>query len=107
MANVILDQFAHLKQPACNYLSQVYEISYQLNDLIEALAELLFAIRPFIQSSHNLLDKNLIPVFDFEALYLCQAQAVEVLRTAADELESYKGFETYSAASAQMEVAHG
>lgn len=41
-ADVSLEQFVHLKQPACDYLSQVYEISYQLNDLIEALKDLLY-----------------------------------------------------------------
>ncbi len=31
-ANVSLDQFVYLKQPACDYLSQGYQISYHLTD---------------------------------------------------------------------------
>jgi hypothetical protein len=62
MANRSLDQFAHLKQPACDYLSQVYQISQHLQDLKEALEELLFVIHAFLKSGHKVLDKNLIPV---------------------------------------------
>lgn len=48
-ANISLEQFVHLKQPACDYLAQGYEISHQLNDLIEALKE-IFLHPLFIRS---------------------------------------------------------
>lgn len=105
MANVILDQFAHLKQPACDYLSQVYEISYQLNDLIEALKDLLSLIQEYTKSSHNLLDKGQILVKDFEDLNLCQITGIKHLREAAIGIETFNGFEIYSKALGQ-EVAH-
>jgi chaperonin cofactor prefoldin len=35
-----ISQFTHLKQPASDYLSQTYQISSQLNDLVEALKQL-------------------------------------------------------------------
>ena len=107
MANVILDQFAPLKQPACDYLSQVYEISHHLQDLKEALVELLFVIQPIVKSGHKLLERNEIPFCDLEALHLCQSQAIGILRQVVNNLESYRGFENYSAALAQVEVAHG
>ena len=57
-ANVSLEQFVHLKQPACDYLSQVYQISFKLTDLIAALKDLLSLIQEYAKSSHNLLDKG-------------------------------------------------
>ena len=57
-ANVSLEQFVHLKQPASDYLSQVYQISFKLNDLIEALKDLVSLIQEYAKSSHNLLDKG-------------------------------------------------
>ncbi|MES2998699.1 MAG: hypothetical protein V4700_05190 [Pseudomonadota bacterium] len=54
-----------------------------------------------------MLDRNLIPVGDLEALHLCQIQVIEVLRQASENIESYKGFESYSAALSQREAAHG
>jgi len=106
MANVILDQFVHLKQPACDYLSQGHQISSHLTDLKEAIVELVFAINAFLTSSQQRLSKHIIPVDNLEALHLCQIRGIEILREAASELESYKGFEVYSAALTQMEVAH-
>ncbi|HEY2566287.1 MAG TPA: hypothetical protein VGH95_01065 [Candidatus Aquirickettsiella sp.] len=50
-ADVSLEQFVHLKQPACDYLSQVYEISSQLGDLIEALKDLLSLIQEYTKSN--------------------------------------------------------
>ena len=64
MANKMLNQFVHLKQPASDYLSQVYQISFKLNDLIEALKDLVSLIQEYTKSSHNLLDKGQIPVKD-------------------------------------------
>jgi hypothetical protein len=55
-ANVSLEQFVHLKQPPSDYLSQVYQISFKLNDLIEALKDLVSLIQEYTKSSHNLLD---------------------------------------------------
>ena len=109
MANVILDQFVHLKQPACDYLSQTYQISSQLNDLIEALKDLLSLIEEYTKSSHNLLDKGLVPVKDFEDLNLCQITLIKHLRQAAKDIEAFNGFEIYSKALEKLEkqeVAH-
>jgi hypothetical protein len=55
-ANVSLEQFVHLKQPASDYLSQVYQISFKLNDLIEALKDLLSLIQKYTKFAHNLVD---------------------------------------------------
>jgi len=106
MANVILDQFVHLKQPTCDYLSQGHQISAHLADLKEAIVELVFAMNAFLTSSQQRLSKYLIPVDNLEALHLCQIRGIEILRAAADHIESYKGFEIYSVALIQMEVAH-
>ena len=95
MANVILDQFVYLKQPACDYLSQGYQLSYHLTDLKEAIEQLLFAVNAFTKSAHKMLDRSLIPVDDLVALNISQIQGIELLRQAADKMESYKGFETY------------
>lgn len=108
-ADVSLEQFVHLKQPACDYLSQVYEISYQLNDLIEALKQLLSIIQEYTKSSYTLLDKGYVPVKDLEDLYICQVQGIKYLRLAAKELEAFNGFEIYSKALDKLEkqeVAH-
>ena len=107
MAKVIVDHFAHLKQPACDYLSQGYQISYKLNDLIEALKQLLSLIQEYTKSSHNLLDKGQIPVIDLLNLNLCQTQGIKRLREAAEDVEALNGFEAYSKAWGKQEVAHG
>lgn len=106
-ADVSLEQFVHLKQPACDYLSQAYEISSQLNDLIEALKDLLSLIQEYTKSSHNLLDKGQIPVKDFEDLNICQITGIKHLRQAAKEIEAFNAFEIYSKALGKQEVAHG
>lgn len=95
-ADVSLEQFVHLKQPASDYLSQVYQISSQLNDLIAALKDLLSLIQEYAKSSHTLLDKGHIPVKDLEDLYICQVQGIKYLRLAAKEFEVFNGFEIYS-----------
>ena len=108
-ANVSLEQFVHLKQPACDYLSQVYEISYQLNDLIEALKDLLSLIQESTKSSHTLLDKGHIPVKDLEDLNIFQIQGIKYLRVAAKDIEAFNGFKRYSKALEKLEkqeVAH-
>lgn len=105
MAKVILDQFVYIKQPACDYLSQGYQISYHLTDLQEAIEQLLFAIRAFVKSGHKMLDRNLIPVGDLLALNIAQTQGIETLRQVANKLESYTGFQTYSDALASEEEA--
>ena len=55
---ISLEHLACLKQPASDYLSQVYQISFKLNDLIEALKDLVSLIQEYAKSSHNLLDKG-------------------------------------------------
>ena len=109
MANKMLNQFVHLKQPASDYLSQVYQISFKLNDLIEALKDLVSLIQEYTKSSHNLLDKGQIPVKDFEDLNLCQITGIKHLRLAARDIEAFNGFEIYSKALEKLEkqeVAH-
>jgi len=61
-ADVSLEQFVHLKQPANDYISQTYQISHKLNDLIETLKDLLSLIQEYTKSSHNLLDKGRYPL---------------------------------------------
>lgn len=106
-ADASLEQFVYLKQPACDYLSQGYKISYQLNDLIEALKQLLSLVQEYTKSSHNLLDKGQIPVVELEDLHLCQIQGIKHLRQAAEDIEALKDFEAYSIALAKQEVVHG
>lgn len=86
MANASLEQFVHLKQPASDYLSQVYQISSKLDDLIKALKELLVLIQEHTKFSHTLLDKGYIPVKDLEDLNICQIQGIKYLRLAAKEI---------------------
>jgi len=108
-ADVSLEQFVHLKQPASDYLSQVYEISFQLNNLIEALKDLQSIIQEYTKSSHTLLDKGHIPITDFEDLYICQVQGIKYLRLATKDIEAFNGFEIYSKALKELEkqeVAH-
>lgn len=109
MANVILDQFVYLRQPASEYISETYQISSKLNDLIEALKDLLSLIQEYTKSSHTLLDKGHIPVKDLEDLYICQVQGIKYLRLAAKDIETFNGFEIYSKALEKLEkqeVAH-
>lgn len=102
-ADVSLEQFVHLKQPASDYLSQTYQISFQLNDLIEALKQLLSLIQEYRKSSHTLLDKGYISVKDLEDLYICQVQGVKYLRLAAKAIEFFNAFEIYSKAFEKLE----
>jgi hypothetical protein len=67
----------------------------------------LFVIHAFLKSGHKVLGRNIIPVSDLEALHLCQSQVIDILRDSTNKLESYKGFEIYLAALAQVEVTHG
>lgn len=92
-ANDRINQFTHLKQPACVYLAQGYEISHQLNDLIEALKELLSMVEKYTKSSHNMLDRGGIPLTEFLYLSLCQTQGVKYLNQAVEDIEAFKGFE--------------
>ncbi len=103
-ADVSLEQFVHLKQPASDYLSQAYEISYQLNDLISAFKELPLLIQKYTRSSHTLLDRGQIPVKDLEDLNICQIQVIKYLRLAAiKDIEAFKGFAIYSKAFEVLE----
>ncbi|MEN9449893.1 MAG: hypothetical protein RJA83_507 [Pseudomonadota bacterium] len=106
MANVILDQFAHLKQPACDYLSQGYEISHELNDLIETLKQLLSLVEECTKASHNLLDRGGIPLTEFLSLSLCQSQGIKYLRQGAEDIEAFEGFKALLQCLGAKEVAH-
>ena len=105
-ADTSVYQFAHLKQPARDYLSQLNEISHKLHDLIEALKLLLSSIRAGLKSAHTMLDRGLIPIIDLIDLNIVQTEGIALLRQAANEIESYKGFEDYSNTFAQLEVKH-
>lgn len=102
-ANVSLEQFVHLKQPSCDYLSQVYQISSRLNKLIEALKDLLLSIQESTKSSHTLLDKGYIPVKNLEDLNTDQIQGIKYLRVAATDIEAFDGFKIYSKALEELE----
>jgi hypothetical protein len=91
-APIRIDHSAHLKQPACDYLAQGYEISHQLNDLIEALKQLLSMVEKHTKSSHDILDRGGIPLTEFLYLSLCQTQGVKYLRQGAEDIEAFKGF---------------
>ena len=109
-ADVSLEQFVHLKQPASDYLSQAYQIAFRLDDLIKALKALLSLIQEYTKSSHTLLDKGHIPVADLEDLNICQIQIVKFLLLAAKDIEAFDGFDLYSKALKELEkqeVAHG
>jgi archaellum component FlaC len=68
MANVILDHFVHLKQSASDYLSQIYQLSFELQDLKEALEKLLDIIRKSLKSSHDCHDRGDIPSMRQESI---------------------------------------
>ena len=145
MANVSLNQFVCLKQPASDYLSQCYQISELIKDLIEELKEFLnskpdlqfnnlikalemllesFQIGVEVAQSALDVDINLYPTF--LSLNVSQKQGEYLLREvaddltklkhmllkAADDLDTYDGFELYSKELARMlngeskEVAH-
>ena len=105
-ANLSVYQFVHLKQPAIRYLAQLDEISHKLHDLIEALKLLLPSIQANLTSANMMLDRGLIPVIDLIDLSIVQTVGIALLRQAANEIESHKGFKDYSNALAQLEVKH-
>ncbi len=102
-ANVSLEQFVHLKQPASDYLSQAYQIISKLNNLIETLKDFLSSIQEHKKSSHTLLDKGYIPVKDLDDLNTCQIQAIKSLQVAAKDIEAFDGFKIYSSALKELE----
>lgn len=106
MANVILDQFAHLKQPACDYLAQGYEISHKLTNLIEALKDLLSMVEKYTKSSHNIIDRGRIPLTEFLDLNICQTQGVKYLRQGSEDIEAFEGFKALLQCLSAKEVAH-
>lgn len=104
-ANVSLNQFVCLKQPACDYLSQCYQISAHIKNLIEELKAfpglqfdvLIKALEKFLESfqigveeSHCALDDNVIPYFSLLSLNVCQKQGLNLLREAANDLNKLK-----------------
>ncbi|WP_218814564.1 hypothetical protein [Rickettsiella endosymbiont of Dermanyssus gallinae] len=128
MANISLNQSVHLRQAASDYLSQCYQISAHIKDLIDELKDtkkglqfgsLIEALEMFLESfqigieeSHNALDVDINPYPSLQSLYLCQKQGADLLIEAADDLTKlrnllldtshnlalYDGFETYSSA---------
>jgi hypothetical protein len=94
-APIRLDHFAHLKQPASDYLFQIYQLSCELQDLKEALEKLLDIIRKSLKSSHDCHDRGDIPFMEFIELDLSELTGISLLREAVSKMESRKGFETY------------
>jgi hypothetical protein len=105
-ADASLEQFAHLKQPACDYLAQGYEISHRLTGLIEALKELLSMFEEYTKSSHNMLDRGGIPLTEFLCLNLCQTLGVKYLRQGTEYIEARKGFKALLQCLSAVEVTH-
>jgi hypothetical protein len=148
-ASVSLNQFVCLKQPASDYLSQCYQISKLIKDLIEELKEFLNSrkslqfddltksLEMLLESFHigveiaqSALDVDINPYPTFLSLNVTQKQGENLLREvadnltelkhmllkAADDLDTYDGFELYSKKLTKMlsknngeskEVAHG
>lgn len=129
MANVSLNQFVCLKQPASDYLSQCYQISSLIQDLIEelkaflkskpglqfddltkSLEMLLESFQIGTEEAHSAIDDGINPYPTFLSLNVSQTQGRDLLREvaddltelkymllkAADELDSYDGFEPYT-----------
>ncbi len=94
-ADAIVYQFIHSKQPANDYLSQCEQISSHLTDLKEAIDQLLFAIRAFIESGRKMLNRDLPLHNDIVALNVSQTEGIALLRQVANKIESYKGYEKY------------
>lgn len=102
MANFSLNQLVYLRQPASEYISQCYQISARLTDLIEALKMLLESFQVGLESAHSALDNNVIPYADLEVLNTYQKQGSDILREAADDLAIHDGFEDYSKAVSEL-----
>lgn len=129
MANVSLNQFVCLRQPASDYLSQCYQISALIKDLIEELKAflnskaglqfddltkglemLLESFQIGIEAAHSAMDAEINPYPTFVSLNVSQTQGQNLLREiaddltklkhmllkAADELDTYDGFEPYA-----------
>lgn len=134
-ANVSLNQSVHLRQAASDYLSQCYQISAHVKDLIDELktaekelqlSSLIPALEKFLETfqisikeSHNELDIEVNPYPSLEYLNIYQKRGADLLKEAAndlgklstlllntaDDIAIYDGFESYSSALAK-EVAH-
>ncbi|WP_010597598.1 hypothetical protein [Rickettsiella massiliensis] len=129
MANVSLNQFVCLRQPASDYLSQCYQTSSLLKSLIEelkaflnskpgllfddltkSLEMLLESFQIGVEEAHSAIDVDVNPYPSFLSLNVSQTQGQNLLREvaddltqlkhmlleAADELDTYNGFEPYA-----------
>lgn len=126
MANVSLNQSVHLRQAASDYLSQCYQISahvkdlidelktdkkgLQLGSLIQTLEKFLETFQIDIQELHDALDVESNHYSYLQSLYLSQKQGANPLKEAAEDLAKlrtlllntangisiYDGFETFS-----------
>ncbi len=109
MANVSLNQFVCLRQPASDYLSQCYQISKLIKDLIEELKEflrskpglqfddltkslemLLESFQIGVEAAHSAMDDGINPYSTFLSLNVSQTQGQELLREVADDLTKSK-----------------
>jgi hypothetical protein len=112
MAKVILDQFAHLKQPTGNYLFQVDGLTRQLKELKDETTKLLFDIETRAHSSRSLFNKASIPFMDIKALHQRYSKGFKLLNGLIIDLSSRQKelnqhYKIYSNAIAQMEAVHG
>ena len=135
-ANVSLNQSVHLRQAASDYLSQCYQISAHVKDLIDELktaekelqlSSLIPALEKFLETfqisikeSHNELDVEVNPYPSLQYLHIYQKRGADLLKeaandlaklstlllNAADDIAMYDGFEIYCSALAK-EVNHG
>ncbi len=109
MANVSLNQFICLRQPACDYLSQCYQIpslikdlieelkaflkskpSFQFNDLTKGLEILLESFQIGVGEAHSAIDDGINPYSTFLSLNVSQTQGQELLREVADDLKKLR-----------------
>jgi tetratricopeptide (TPR) repeat protein len=98
-----VDHFTYLKQPACDYLAEGYEISNKLHNLSETLKLLSSTIQENNKSTHTMLDKGLNVSEEINALNVCQTETIELLQKVAGEIEAYGGYGLYSNALAKIE----
>ena len=109
MANVSLNQFVRLRQPASDYLSQCYQISSVIKNLIEdlkaflnskpgllfddltkSLEMLLESFQIGVEEAHSAIDDGINPYPTLLSLNVSQTQGQTLLREVADDLTELK-----------------
>lgn len=109
---MILEQFAHLKQPASNYLSKIDNLVESLYRLKDKLTEVLFHIETKACHCRSTLAEGNIPLATLKKLpssyskefFFLEGMIIDLLKRKKILNEHYKA---YSVALAELEVAHG